>query len=459
LQKATVVVRRLLARLTGDWHSRGLAATALRERLRIARSGVGSGMAQQRVVAGAVAMLVLAASVVGVNPVHTAQGGTGNVLGAGSAVRLAIGGGSGSPNPTITGLSGEAPPANPAGGDAPGTANGGSSGQTTGTGPAASGPGSEDIEAFSDSPGSGPDSLAAAIDAQSSAPVESTDQGPFLADGTILKPIAVETTAPDARTLLTTYRVRKGDTLTSIAHHFGLSLVTLYWANHLTTNLNSGTDLKVGRKLSIPPVNGVLHIVTDKETLTDIARRTGVSAARIVAANGLKQPTVFVGQWIIIPGAKAKPMPVAKVAPKARVASSAIKPKPVQRGTTSGGAWVWPAPGGYISQYYHYGHWAIDIAGDYGAPVLAAHAGTVIFAGWRNNGGGWQVWISNGNGIYTTYNHMSALTVGTGQVVSAGHQVGRLGMTGHATGPHLHFEVWVGAIWDGGYRANPLNYV
>ena len=330
----------------------------------------------------------------------------------------------------------------------------------------------QDVEGFAASPETVPDGITVEPGQATELITDVTNQGAFLADGTILKPIAVRYVDPGrARTLLTSYTVRKNDTLTSIAHHFGLSMVTLYWANHLTTNLKTKTDLKVGQKLSIPPVNGVLHIVTDKETLTDIAKRTGVSVNKIVSTNGLKQPTVFVGQWIIVPGAKAKPIPVPKPKPVVKPATkpstttttSKPTPRPVTRPTIrptyTGGGWVWPAPGGHISQYFHYGHWAIDIADTYGNPVLAAKGGVVVFAGWKNNGGGWQVWISHGNGVYTTYNHMSSLTVGSGQSVGAGHQVGRIGQTGHATGPHLHFEVWIGPIWNGGTRVNPLNYV
>jgi len=83
----------------------------------------------------------------------------------------------------------------------------------------------------------------------------------------------------------------------------------------------------------------------------------------------------------------------------------------------------------------------------------------VVFAGWKNNGGGYQVQISHGSGLYTTYNHMSSLSVGTGQSVARGQRVGRVGATGWATGPHLHFEVWVGGIWNGGRRVNPLSYL
>ena len=115
--------------------------------------------------------------------------------------------------------------------------------------------------------------------------------------------------------------------------------------------------------------------------------------------------------------------------------------------------------GGYISQYYHYGHYGLDIAADRGTRVMAAAGGTVIFAGWKNNGGGYQVWLAHGSGLYTTYNHMMSVAVGRGQHVGRGQQVGRVGMTGNATGPHLHFEVCRGMIWDGGVRVNPLNYL
>jgi murein DD-endopeptidase MepM/ murein hydrolase activator NlpD len=83
----------------------------------------------------------------------------------------------------------------------------------------------------------------------------------------------------------------------------------------------------------------------------------------------------------------------------------------------------------------------------------------VVYAGWKDNGGGYQVWISHGNGLYTASCHMSAVLVSVGQIVSRGQQVGRVGTSGWATGPHDHFEVWIGYPWQSSsYRVNPLRY-
>ena len=117
------------------------------------------------------------------------------------------------------------------------------------------------------------------------------------------------------------------------------------------------------------------------------------------------------------------------------------------------GALVWPVPGGTISQYYHAGHLALDIAAPYGSQIVAAQSGTVTWAGWRNNGGGYVIQIDHGNGMQTVYNHLSSVWVRAGQYVGAGQGIGAIGMTGLATGPHCHFEVIVNGFID-----NPLRY-
>jgi murein DD-endopeptidase MepM/ murein hydrolase activator NlpD len=281
------------------------------------------------------------------------------------------------------------------------------------------------------------------------APAES-----YADDGTIYKPVAVNTVVQDGKGLLQTHTVRAGDTLTGIASQYGVTMMTVWWANKLT----SKDDLHVGQKLVIPPVNGLIVTDKDGDTLDGLAANYKVDAANVVAVNELDDPTLIIGQTIILPGAVGAPIPTPK--PVARPTSKGGSCNCSGPSNYSGGAFSWPVSGGgnYISQYYHYGHYAIDIAADYGSTVRSAASGTVIFAGWKGNGGGYQVWISHGSGLYTTYSHMSAVTVGAGAGVGAGTQVGRIGQSGRATGPHLHFEVWVGSVWNGGYRVNPLKY-
>jgi murein DD-endopeptidase MepM/ murein hydrolase activator NlpD len=292
-------------------------------------------------------------------------------------------------------------------------------------------------------------------DVPSTATQPSGVEGPFIEDGTLVKPIAVDTTVPDGSGLVKTYTIAATDTLAGIASKFGVSPMTVLWAN----NLKSTTDIHKGQVLRIPPVTGLIVKVAATDTLDAIAARYDVDPTDILATNGIEDPNLVVGQILVIPGAQGAALPAAKPAkPVTRTSGTVGNYSPPASYT--GGKFLWPVVGGgnYISQYYHYGHYAIDIAADYGSTVRAAAAGVVLFAGWKDNGGGYQVWIAHGSGLYTTYNHMSAITVGAGQHVARGRQVGRVGMTGNATGPHCHFEVWRGPIWAGGVRVNPLAY-
>jgi murein DD-endopeptidase MepM/ murein hydrolase activator NlpD len=130
------------------------------------------------------------------------------------------------------------------------------------------------------------------------------------------------------------------------------------------------------------------------------------------------------------------------------------KPRPVYAAPASGGALAWPVPGGAITQYYHAGHLALDIAKDYGSTVIAAEAGVVTWAGWRSNGGGMVVVIDHGGGMQTGYNHLGSIWVSPGQAVSRGQAIAGVGCTGICTGPHVHFQVI-----QGGVLVNPLRYL
>jgi murein DD-endopeptidase MepM/ murein hydrolase activator NlpD len=233
-------------------------------------------------------------------------------------------------------------------------------------------------------------------------------------------------------------------------------MMTLWWANDLAAK----DVLHIGQKLEIPPVDGLVIVVKAGDTLDSIAALTGMSADQIVAYNNLTDRTLVLGQVLIVPDARGKPIAVPAAAPRPvavrRTTSSSSTARPPT--SYSGGTFAWPVPGGYISQYFHASHPAIDIAAPEGTRVLAAAAGTVIWAGWKDNGGGYQVWVAHGSGLFTTYNHMSAVLVSVGQHVGRSQQVGRVGMTGNATGPHCHFEVWKGMVWGDGVRVNPLPY-
>ncbi len=62
--------------------------------------------------------------------------------------------------------------------------------------------------------------------------------------------------------------------------------------------------------------------------------------------------------------------------------------------------------------------------------------------------------IDNGWGVYTLYAHQSEIEATVGQQVQAGQLIGQIGATGHVTGPHLHFEMWVNGI-----QVNPLDWL
>ncbi len=280
----------------------------------------------------------------------------------------------------------------------------------------------------------------------------STTLGDYVDDGTVYKPGAVDTSIATSSDLLRHYTVQAGDTLSTIAARFDISVMTIWWANHLT----SITGLHVGQILTIPPVDGLVITVAAGDTLQSLATKFNVSTDAIVEANGLTDTNLIVGQVLLMPGAKGAPIP-APPKPKATTTRSTTS----SRSYPAVSGWVWPVQvgGWYISQGFSSYHPALDIADKYGTPVVAPHSGTVVKAGWYMAGEGYTVWIALGNGMYTCEEHFSAILVSVGQHVSAGQLIARMGMSGNATGPHVHFEVWVGQPWmPGSYRVNPMRY-
>ncbi|SBT64442.1 Peptidase family M23 [Micromonospora sediminicola] len=145
--------------------------------------------------------------------------------------------------------------------------------------------------------------------------------------------------------------------------------------------------------------------------------------------------------------ASPSPSPSA-AAPKPR---KTVKPKPKKKAAPKPG-WVIPMKGAEITSCYgqRWGtlHAGIDFAMPAGTPIRAAAAGTVVKAGDVGDGYGNSVFVDHHNGYLTHYAHQSRLLVDVGDKVRAGQVIGYEGATGDATGPHLHFEVHQGAMWN-----------
>jgi len=255
----------------------------------------------------------------------------------------------------------------------------------------------------------------------------------------------------NTRQSLQRYVVQPEDVLSAIAAKFSVTTMTLVWAN----NVANPNSLQPGAELVIPPTSGVLHKVTDGDTVLGIAQKYNVGKQDITgySFNKLADPDALVlDQLIMIPGALKPADP-----PPTRLAVQNPTPvaAPAQEFTPgpeliADGSFAWPAYG-QLSQGFTYGHRGLDIAKSYGYPVIASDSGIVAWVQYLNSGYGYHLLIDHGNGYQTLYSHFSEIFVVHGQRVSKGEQIGRMGTTGWATGPHVHFEVH-----QNGIPINPL---
>ena len=261
--------------------------------------------------------------------------------------------------------------------------------------------------------------------------------------------------APKNRQEVISYTIGNGDTISSIANKFQISINTILWSNNLT----AFSLIRPGDKLNILPVSGTSYTVKSGDTVGRIALKFGIDENSIFQYNNIRSANgLVIGKTIIIPGGKkiadvvavAKPAPVKQVNNAVSVIEKLVKPK---QAVESGTRLQWPTEGHRITQYYSWRHTAIDIANHVGTPLYAADDGTVIFAGW-STGYGNNVVIDHGNGMKTRYAHASKLFVAVGDEVGRGDEIAAMGSTGWSTGPHIHFEVMVN-----GAKLNPLNYV
>ncbi len=263
--------------------------------------------------------------------------------------------------------------------------------------------------------------------------------------------LGVENNNSQRRGGVVEYTVVEGDTASSIAQKFNVSLDTIRWAN----DLKSVDDVRVGQTLKILPETGVLHSVKRGETVYSIAKTYGVDPQAVVdfPFNTFINDETFalaVGQDLIVPGGV---MP--KVQPWSPPPAQETIPQAPSNLAQASGEYIWPTTG-KISQGYHWYHKAIDIADSSAPSVVASRGGTVVDAGWTApvRGYGIYVLIDHSDGVQTLYAHLSSVSVSVGQQVLRGQVLGRMGSTGRSTGTHLHFEIRTSSG-----NVNPLSYL
>lgn len=177
------------------------------------------------------------------------------------------------------------------------------------------------------------------------------------------------------------------------------------------------------------------HTVRSGETLYHIAEYYGVSPAALMEANDIHDPRdLRVGQIILIPGRYRS----TAIGSADESGSGPERPPPPQH------AFAWPISGGTLSSPFGIRHGVmhdgIDIAAPIGTPVMAADSGIVVYSG-KLRGYGNVVIIQHTDHFATVYGHDSVNRVSTGDRVTRGEIIGKVGDSGRTTGPNLHFEV------------------
>ncbi|PLX21500.1 hypothetical protein C0584_02425 [Candidatus Parcubacteria bacterium] len=268
---------------------------------------------------------------------------------------------------------------------------------------------------------------------------------------TEIKKVAVQQNIPK-RTETIEYIVESGDTVSTIARKFDISVNTILWEN----NLSSYSLIRPGDELSILPESGISYTIKSGDTLSGISRANDAELKDILDANNLSlSSSLKVGQKLVIPGG-SKIVQTATIASTQKVYSGIEAIKNIVTPSapkTAANKMAWPTVGNRITQYYSWRHKGLDIANKTGTPLFAADSGTIEFVGW-SNGYGYNILINHGGGKKTRYAHMSKFYVEKNDEVGKGEAIGEMGSTGWSTGPHIHFEVIIDGV-----KYNPLNYI
>ncbi|WAH61347.1 peptidoglycan DD-metalloendopeptidase family protein [Pseudomonas silvicola] len=227
--------------------------------------------------------------------------------------------------------------------------------------------------------------------------------------------------APERQPVTTgQYRVKRGDTLFSIAFRYGWDYKALAARNSIPEpyTIHPGQTIRFG--------DGRAPTVVASTTKTETSTSPGGSFTVT------RRPIIFTP----VPGDKNQKAP-AQSAP-----ATVPEPVPVPAGEKIAGGWTWPANGVLIGKFASNGslNKGVDIAGELGQPVFAASDGSVVYAGSGLRGYGELIIIKHSDTYVSAYGHNRRLLVREGQQVKAGQTIAEMGSTG-TDRVKLHFEI------------------
>ncbi len=251
--------------------------------------------------------------------------------------------------------------------------------------------------------------------------------------------------------------VQPGDTVYAIARRTGATPQAIISLNRLSPpyGLEIGQIVRVPAN-SAPPSRAAAaeavspretsHVVRSGDTLYSIARATGASVDAIAQTNSLGRPySLRVGQTLKIPGGSGA---FAAAPPRNSDADVGDLARNVSYGSTAtkpGSLFDWPVQGRVIGTFglsdAGRRNDGVNIAAPVGTPVRAAGDGEVVYRGSELEGYGNLLLIKHEDGFVTAYAHNDAMLVKKGDRVRKGQVIAKVGQTGSANEPQLHFEI------------------